>query len=211
MLDHLRIIYLISYLNDCTKAYDLGAPKISDEEWDKLYFELKELEEKTGLIYPNSPTQSINYEVVNKLVKREHNHSMLSLDKTKSLEDIKNFLSNKDYLAMCKMDGLTCSLTYQDGKLVSAETRGDGKIGEDVLHNAKIIGSIPASISYKDKLIIDGEIICTYNNFEEFSSEYKNPRNFAAGSIRLLDSSECSKRKLTFIPWEVITPIYSEG
>ena len=202
-----KIQYLVRYLNECTKAYDEGNPKITDEEWDNKYFELKALEEETGLILSNSPTQTIIYDVVNALKKVEHNHKMLSLEKTKSPIEVLNFLGENEYLAMCKMDGLTCSLTYRDGELVSAETRGNGLVGEDILHNAKILPSIPHKIPYMDELIIDGEIICTYTDFEKFSSEYKNPRNFSAGSIRLLDSKECATRNLTFVAWDVLTPL----
>lgn len=204
-----RIQYLIKYLNQCTKAYDEGNPIITDEEYDNLYFELDKLEKETNLIFSNSPTQSISYDVVNALSKVEHNHKMLSLDKTKSLTDVINFIGNNHYLIMCKMDGLTCSLTYENGDLISAETRGNGFIGEDILHNALHLRSIPKSIPYKEKLVIDGEIICTYDNFELFKDIYKNPRNFAAGSIRLLDSKECSARNLTFVAWDVITSMYS--
>jgi len=130
---------------------------------------------------------------------------MLSLQKTKNLEEVEKFLDNSDSLIMLKMDGLTCSLTYLDGELVSAETRGNGIVGEDILHNALQIKSIPNYIpKISGKLVVDGEIICTTKNFEMFASEYKNPRNFAAGSIRLLDSQECAKRKLSFVAWDVI-------
>ena len=131
---------------------------------------------------------------------------MLSLDKTKDLSVIKSFLGKKSFIAMAKMDGLTCSLTYEKGKLVRAETRGNGTIGEDILHNANVIPSIPKYINYKEQVIIDGEIICSYSDFETFSTQYKNPRNFASGSIRLLDSKECEKRKLKFVVWDVIKP-----
>lgn len=195
---------LIEYLNYHTKKYDEGNPEITDKEWDEKYFYLKELEDKYHIYYPNSPTQKINYEIVSSLEKVAHNHEMLSLEKTKSLEEIKDFLGAAPSLAMCKMDGLTCSLKYVNGELVSAETRGNGLIGENILHNAKVISSIPQTIPFKEELIIDGEIICTYSDFKEFSSEYKNPRNFASGSIRLLNSNECSKRKLRFIAWDII-------
>jgi len=201
-IKHLR--ELIDYLNERTKEYDLGKPIISDKEWDDKYFELKSLEDIYQVHFNDSPTQTINYQVVSSLEKIAHNHEMLSLEKTKSLEEIKNFLGAVPYLAMCKMDGLTCSLKYAQGELVSAETRGNGLIGENILHNARVIPSIPKHIPYEEDLIIDGEIICTYGDFEEFSNEYKNPRNFAAGSIRLLDAKECSTRKLKFIAWEVI-------
>lgn len=203
-----KIRFLVRYLNECTKAYDEGHPKITDEEWDNKYFELQELEKETGLILSNSPTQSISYEIVNALNKVEHSHKMLSLDKTKSSTEVKSFIGNKTFLAMCKMDGLTCSLTYRNGELVSAETRGNGLIGEDILHNIKTLSSVPKKIPYIDELVIDGEIICTYTDFKPFSSEYKNPRNFAAGSIRLLDAKECARRNLTFVVWDILTEMY---
>ena len=129
---------------------------------------------------------------------------MLSLDKTKNINDIKSFIGNKDYIAMAKMDGLTCSLTYENGKLIKAETRGNGIIGEDILHNALQVKNIPNKINYKNRLVVDGEIICTYKDFEPFANEYKNPRNFASGSIRLLDSKESASRNLSFITWDLI-------
>lgn len=199
-----RIKELIVLLNDYTKAYDLGCPIISDKEWDDLYFELVGLEETTGLVYLTSPTQKVIFSSVSKLEKIEHNHQMLSLDKTKDIAEVESFLHGKDYLAMNKMDGLTCSLRYVNGKLVSAETRGNGVIGENILHNARVISNIPKAILYMEELIIDGEVICDYDSFEEFAGEYKNPRNFAAGSIRLLDAKECSTRKLSFVAWDVI-------
>ena len=203
-----KIRSLVQYLNECTKAYDEGNPKITDEEWDNKYFELQSLEKETGLILSTSPTQTITYEVVNALNKVEHNHKMLSLEKTKSPQEVVSFIGTKNFLTMCKMDGLTCSLTYRNGELVSAETRGNGLVGEDILHNAKTLPSIPHKIPYTDELTIDGEIICTYTDFDKFSGEYKNPRNFASGSIRLLDARECATRNLTFVAWDVITPMY---
>ena len=199
-----RIKELIEYLNHYTKSYDEGHPEISDAEWDKMYFELQNLENRYSIYLENSPTQKVSYTVINSLEKVAHNHDMLSLEKTKTLTEVKDFLGNVPYLAMCKMDGLTCSLKYENGYLVSAETRGNGKVGENILHNAKVIPSIPKQIPYTDTLVIDGEIICTKDDFKEFENEYANPRNFAAGSIRLLDSNECSKRKLRFIAWDVI-------
>jgi len=204
-MDKLEMGALVNKLNKYTEAYDAGTPLISDKEWDELYFQLVEAEKETGIILPNSPTQSIHFQTVTKLNKVKHNHPMLSLDKTKDANTIQSFLGEKDWIAMCKMDGLTCSLKYEDGKLVSAETRGNGEIGEDILHNALCVKSIPHSIPFKDELIVDGEIICTYNNFKLFSEQYKNPRNFASGSIRLLDSKECFKRNLDFIAWDAIT------
>lgn len=202
-----KIINLVNYLNECTKAYDEGKPLITDKEWDDLYFQLEQLEKEAGLILSNSPTQSISFEVVNELQKVEHDHKMLSLEKTKSADEVLTFCKGKQILAMCKMDGLTCSLTYENGELVSAETRGNGLVGENILHNAKIIPSIPKTIPYKEKLTIDGEIICTYKDFKKFEDIYKNPRNFASGSIRLLSAKECATRSLTFVAWDVMTPL----
>ena len=159
---------LIEYLNQRTKEYDEGHPTITDTEWDEKYFKLKDLETKFHIIYNDSPTQSISYEVVNSLKKSEHNHSMLSLDKTKSVEEVASFIGKKESIAMLKMDGLTCSLKYSNGQLISAETRGNGLIGEDILHNAKVINSIPKYINYSDDLIIDGEVVCLIDDFEDF-------------------------------------------
>ena len=205
MTEETKLLNLIDLANNLTRDYDLGHPTVSDESWDNLYFQIQELEEKLGIYYKHSPTQHIPYDVVNQLNKVEHGHKMLSLQKTKDLSEIEKFLDNSDSLIMLKMDGLTCSLTYIDGELVSAETRGNGIVGEDILHNALQIRSIPNYIPrISGKLVVDGEIICTTKNFEMFASEYKNPRNFAAGSIRLLDSKECARRKLSFVAWDVI-------
>lgn len=196
---------LIDKLNEYTKAYDEGSPIISDKEWDDLYFQLKMLEEKVGTVYPDSPTQKISYDTVNSLNKVQHDHPMLSLDKSKNIEDIKIFCRGQSVIGMFKMDGLTCSLTYEDGILTKAETRGDGEIGEDILHNAKVIKNIPLTIqTTSKKIVVDGEIICRKDNFIPFANEYKNPRNFAAGSIRLLSSKECAARNLSFIAWDLI-------
>lgn len=195
---------LINYHND---LYNTNVPEISDEEYDKLYFELVELEEMfPSLIDENSPTQKIRYEVVSELKKVKHEYQlMLSLDKTKDIDKITAFLGEKEWIAMLKLDGLTCRLTYDKGKLVRAETRGNGEVGEDITHNAMVIPSIPKYISYKDVLVVDGEMMCLPEDFKQFESEYANCRNFAAGSIRLLDSKECEKRHLTFVAWDVIT------
>ena len=200
-----KIKELVEKLNYYTKLYDEGRPEISDKEWDDMYFELQKIERENGIYLEDSPTQRVNFQVVNKLNKIEHNHPMLSLDKTKDINEVQKFIYYNDYIAMAKMDGLTCSLKYVNGKLVSAETRGNGFIGEDILHNALQVKNIPKRIDFKDELIVDGEIICTYENFKEFESEYKNPRNFASGSIRLLDSKESSMRRLSFIAWDCIS------
>jgi len=198
---------LIDTLNSWTKAYDEGHPIVSDETWDTNYNRLLQFEQETGIIYPNSPTQSINYQVVNALTKVKHDHPMLSLSKTKSVEELEVFCGDHLMVGMLKLDGLTISLHYQNGELIRAETRGDGQVGEDVTHNAMVISNIPKSIKSKEDIIVDGEIICSYSDFKAFENEYANPRNFASGSIRLLDAKECAKRRLRFIAWDVITNV----
>ena len=199
-----KMRYMTDKLNYWTKKYDEGNPEVSDKEWDDMYFTLLDFETTMDFAYEDSPTRKVNYQVVNQLDKVKHNHKMLSLEKTKSLDNVIAFSNNRRMVAMAKVDGLTCSLKYINGKLVSAETRGDGIIGEDILHNALVIPSIPHRINYEKELVVDGEIVCLTKDFQDFKKEYKNSRNFAAGSIRLLDSKECEKRKLTFIAWEVI-------
>ena len=194
----------IAQLNMWTKAYEEGHPIVSDKKWDEAYFRLADLENKANIHLPNSPTQKVVYEVQTELKKVTHNHPMLSADKTKDWDKFVQYFGDKDVVGMLKLDGLTLSLRYVDGHLVSAETRGDGEIGEDVTMNATTIASIPKYIDYTDELIIDGEIICRYCDFTAFSGEYANPRNFAAGSIRLLDPNECKRRNLTFVAWHVV-------
>ena len=196
--------YAIEDLNKATVAYDKGQPIMTDKEWDDLYFAVSEYEYIHEYADPDSPTQKVYFETVSELKKVKHNHPMLSLNKTKDINEVQSFLKGHDYIIMAKMDGLTCSLHYENGKLVSAETRGNGIEGEDVTHNAMVILSIPKKIKYKEPLTVDGEIICDYNDFEQWKDSYKNPRNFAAGSIRLLDSKECSKRNLKFVAWDAI-------
>ena len=195
---------LIEELNKATEAYDKGTPVIPDREWDVMYYRVAEIEREQGWASPNSPTQQIHYNVVNELAKVQHNHPMLSLDKTKSLDELNEFCGNRTAFLSLKLDGLTCSLYYANGRLQRAETRGNGVIGEDVTHNAMVIPSIPKRIDYLDELVVDGEIICMDYNFVPFAEEYANSRNFAAGSIRLLDSQECEKRHLTFVAWEMV-------
>ena len=163
-----KIKELVDKLNYYTKLYDEGQPQISDKEWDDMYFELVALEKETGIYLPESPTQKVNFTIISKLEKVEHDHLMLSLNKTKTIDDIVSLIKDNQYIGMCKMDGLTCSLTYRDGKLIKAETRGNGEIGENILHNALVISSIPNKINNKNEIVIDGEIICTYKNFKDF-------------------------------------------
>lgn len=199
-----KIQKLIDKLNYYTKKYDEGKPEISDKEWDDMYFHLQDLENFYGIYCEDSPTQRVNFQVVNELKKVTHNHPMLSLDKTKDVKEIEKVVGNKDYICMAKLDGLTCSLRYLNGKLISAETRGNGIVGEDVLHNVLQIKNVPKKINFKEELIVDGEVLCTYEDFEYYKDEYKNPRNFASGGIRLLDSKESASRRLSFIAWDCI-------
>lgn len=194
----------IKQLNDYTKLYDEGNPAISDEEWDTIYFDCQKFEEETGYIDPASPTSSIQFDVKNNLKKVTHNHPMLSLDKTKDIDVLRKWIKEPT-ITMLKMDGLTVSIRYVNGKLVSAETRGDGVVGEDITENIKRLPSVPKTIPTKEETIVDGEVICKYDDFEEFSDSFKNPRNFASGSIRLQDADECEKRKLTFVAWDLIS------
>ena len=209
MKDNIKLMQeLIDYLNYHTKLYDEGQPDITDAQWDEKYFELQEMERATGIYLPNSPTQKIDYQVVNELKKVKHNHPMFSLAKTKSIDEMNTFIGNKEFIIMLKMDGLTCSLCYKNGRLVSAETRGNGIEGEDILHNALVVKNIPKRLPQDIDLTIDGEIICTYDDFNKFSNEYANPRNFAAGSIRLLSAKESATRNLRFVAWDIIEENY---
>lgn len=196
---------LVELLNEYTDAYNKGEPKVSDAEWDTLYFELICCEKELGYALENSPTQIIHYNTVDALTDVKHNHKMLSLEKTKDVEEIAKFSKGNELLAMAKMDGLTCSLRYINGRLVGAETRGDGIVGKDILHNALVIPSIPNNIHYQGELVVDGEVICRKDIFDTyFADSYENARNFASGSIRLLNASECEQRMLTFVAWDVI-------
>lgn len=207
-----KIKELTELLNKASDSYyNTGDTIMEDHEFDTLLEELRSLEQETGFVMATSPTHKVGYEVKSELQKVTHNHPMLSLAKTKDWNEFIVHFGSKDVIGMVKMDGITGSLRYINGELVSAETRGNGEIGEDIFHNIKTVKTVPQKISYKDELIVDGEIICTYEDFEPFSTEYKNPRNFASGSIRLLDSNECSKRPLTFVAWNVIKGFDNEN
>lgn len=197
---------LIEKMHIWTEAYNRGEPMVSDAQWDEFYFHLQELEEKSGFRYPDSPTQHIDYTVTNSLDKFTHSIPMRSLAKTKSVEDVDRYFEGHPYIAMVKMDGLSMSLTYRDGKLVSAATRGNGEIGENITHNARVIHNIPQTINTDVEVVINGEIICPEDVFAEyFAGDYKNPRNFASGSIRLLNSKECDTRRLKFVAWDCVS------
>ena len=209
-----RIKELVKQLNYHRNLYyNESRPEISDFEYDQLFDELRNLEQETGFVMAISPTQTVGYEVKSSLSKVTHNHPMLSLDKTKNIDDVIKFLDGKDGVVMAKMDGLTCSVRYLNGKLISAETRGNGEIGEDILHCAKTIKNLPLEINCLDEVIVDGEVIITYDDFEKINAtlpedeRYKHPRNLASGSIRQLDSSIAAQRDMKFIAWKLIKGI----
>lgn len=205
-----RIKELVSQLNTYRNAYyNNSESQISDYEYDNLFDELKQLEDETGVIMSNSPTQTVGYEVKSKLEKVKHSHPMLSLDKTKSVENLRTFAGDNDCVLSLKMDGLTVLLTYENGELIQAETRGNGEEGELITHNAKVFENIPLHIKYTGRLEIEGEAIITYPDFENINSKlsedekYKNPRNLVSGSVRQLDSNVAAQRHIKFIAWKV--------
>lgn len=205
-----RIKQLIEELNNASYAYYNQIPIMPDYEWDKMYDELINLEEETGIVLANSPTHNVGYSVADELKEVEHNHLMLSLDKTKSVDELIEFIGNKDCFLSVKADGLTTSLHYINGKLIGAETRGDGVKGTDCLQNVLTMNNVPKEIPYKDELIIDGETIIGWDTFREINdklpkdNKYKHPRNLVSGSLQLLDSKEAASRNMRFVAWRVI-------
>lgn len=205
-----RMKELINILNNASNAYYNQIPIISDYEWDKLYDELNLLEYVTEIVLANSPTHNVGYSVADELKEVEHNHPMLSLDKTKSVDELIEFIGNRDCFLSVKADGLTTSLHYINGKLIGAETRGDGVRGTECLQNVLTMENVPKEIPYKDELIIDGETIIGWDTFREINDKlpedkkYKHPRNLVSGSLQLLDSKEAASRDMRFVAWRVI-------
>ena len=205
-----RLKELTEQLNHYRDSYYNNSESlISDKQYDDLFDELQSLEEETGIVMSNSPTKTVGYEVKSKLKKVKHSHPMLSLNKTKSIDELKKFANNRDCLLMCKMDGLTVLLTYENGELIQAETRGNGEEGEIITHNAKVFENIPVHIDYTGHLEVEGEAIIVYDDFEKINSKlpenekYKNPRNLVSGSVRQLDSNIAAQRHIKFIAWKV--------
>ena len=204
--DKKRLEELVSILNNASRAYYDDANEImSNFEYDALYDELSALEEKTGIVMANSPTRNVGYTVQSKLPKEAHQNRMLSLDKTKDKEELKNWLGNNSGILSWKLDGLTIVITYRDGKIHKAVTRGNGDIGEVVTENAKTFENIPFNIPYKGELVIRGEAVILYSDFlkinneiEDADAKYRNPRNLCSGSVRQLDSSITAKRHVRF-------------
>ena len=206
-----RMKELIEILNKASVEYYTAEPIMTDNEWDRLYEELVRLEKRTGVILNSSPTVNVGYEIVDELKTVAHNHPMLSLDKTKELDELVKFARRNPISLSLKYDGLACSIRYMNGKLVSATTRGNGVEGKDVLTNAKTISNIPKDIPCKDELVIDGEIIIDFPTFKKINSRipnesdrYAHPRNLVSGSMNVLDSEIASERKMKFYPWRVI-------
>ena len=205
-----KIKQLIKELNNASYAYYNQVPIMPDYEWDKMYDELETLEYVTGIVLANSPTHNVGYLVADELKEVEHNHPMLSLDKTKSIDELIEFIGNKDGFLSVKADGLTTSLHYINGKLIGAETRGNGVKGTECLQNVLTMKNVPKEIPYKDELIIDGETIIGWDTFREINDKlpedkkYKHPRNLVSSSLQLLDSKEAASRNMRFVAWRVI-------
>ena len=207
-----RIKELIDILNKASKAYyDDNEEIMSNYEYDALYDELVKLEKETGIVLSNSPTQNVGYEAASSLPKEKHEKPMLSLDKTKDRDTLREWLSNKDGILSYKLDGLTIVLTYKNGSLHKAVTRGNGQIGEVITNNAKCFENVPLKIKYEGSLIIRGEAIIKYSDFEKINNEiedenakYKNARNLCSGSVRQLDPKITKKRHVNFFAFALV-------
>lgn len=212
----IRMKELISVLLPAAKAYYQESREImSNFEYDKLYDELLELEKTFGVILAGSPTQNVGYEVLSELPKEAHESPMLSLDKTKELSDLQDWLGDQEGVLSWKLDGLTIVLTYQDGELKKAVTRGNGEIGEVITNNARVFANIPLQLPFKGELILRGEAIIKYSDFikineaiEDVDAKYKNPRNLCAGSVRQLNNEITARRNVNF---EAFMLVRAEG
>lgn len=198
-----RMQELITLLNEAGRAYYQEAKEImSNLQYDKLYDELLELEKELGMTLANSPTVNVGYEVLSELPKERHEKPMLSLDKTKEVSRLKEFLGNQKALISWKLDGLTIVLTYRGGELQKAVTRGNGEVGEVITNNAKVFKNVPLHISYEGELILRGEAVIGYRDFEKINEQiedvdakYKNPRNLCSGSVRQLNNEITAQEK----------------
>ena len=207
-----RIKELVELLNQASKAYYAENREImSNFEYDKLYDELVKLEQETNIVLSNSPTVNVGYEAVDELPKEKHETPMLSLGKTKSREELRDWIGDKEGLLSWKLDGLTIVLTYQDGELKKAVTRGNGETGEVITNNAKTFRNIPLKISYPGELILRGEAVISYSDFArinetitDVSAKYKNPRNLCSGSVRQLNNEVTAKRNVQFFAFSLV-------
>jgi DNA ligase (NAD+) len=208
-----RIKELVSLLNEAGKAYYQENREImSNFEYDALYDELQTLEKETGIILSDSPSIHVGYEILSELPKVRHDMPMLSLDKTKEVQTLKDWLGKQSGLLSWKLDGLTIVLTYKEGKLFSAVTRGNGEYGEVITNNAKVFKNIPLNITYTGDLILRGEAVIKYSDFEKINAEiedadakYKNPRNLCSGSVRQLNNEITAKRKVHFFAFHLVS------
>lgn len=208
-----RMKELVELLGAASKSYYAEDREImSNFEYDRLYDELENLEKETGVILANSPTVNVGYEAVDELPKERHEQPMLSLGKTKSREELQEWVQDKEALLSWKLDGLTIVLSYYGGSLVKAVTRGNGEVGEVITNNAKVFKNIPLSIPFKGGLVLRGEAVITYSDFEKINSEiteeepkYKNPRNLCSGSVRQLNSEVTAKRNVRFFAFSLVS------
>lgn len=207
-----RMQELVELLNRAGRAYYQEAREImSNYEYDALYDELVELEKELGTVMANSPTVNVGYEVLSELPKERHDSPMLSLDKTKEISRLKEFVGSQKTLISWKLDGLTIVLTYRDGKLFKAVTRGNGEVGEVITNNAKVFKNIPLQIPYTGELILRGEAVIGYKDFEKINetiedvdAKYKNPRNLCSGSVRQLNNEITAKRNVCFYAFSLV-------
>ena len=207
-----RIKELVKLLNYASKAYYQDDTEImSNFEYDKLYDELCQLETETGMQLANSPTKKVGYEILSELPKEAHVAPMLSLDKTKDVDELSTWLMDKQGVLSWKMDGLTVVLTYNNGELVKAVTRGNGEIGEVITNNAKVFANIPQKISFNGELVLRGEAVITYSEFEKINdkiidvdAKYKNPRNLCSGTVRQLNNRITAERNVHFFAFNML-------
>ena len=207
-----RMKELIAKLGEAAKAYYAEDREImSNYEYDKLYDELTALEEETGTVMAGSPTISVGYEAVDELPKERHESPMLSLGKTKSREELRDWLGAQKGLLSWKLDGLTIVLTYRDGRLFKAVTRGNGEIGEVITGNARVFVNVPLAIPYQGELVLRGEAVITYEDFrkineqiEDADARYKNPRNLCSGSVRQLNNEITAQRNVRFFAFALV-------
>ena len=208
-----RIKELVEILNKAGRAYySKGVEEMSNFEYDALYDELVQLEKKTGCVLSDSPTVNVGYEVLSELPKERHESPMLSLDKTKSVDDLISWLGEQKALLSWKLDGLTIVLTYDNGELQKAVTRGNGEVGEIITNNARVFKNIPVTIPFKEKLVLRGEALITYSDFEEINekipeadAKYKNPRNLCSGSVRQLNNKITKERNVNFFAFNLVS------
>ena len=211
MADIGRMKELIDILNRASAVYYQGKDEImSNFEYDKLYDELVSLEKECGLVLAGSPTQKVGYEILSELPKQTHPSPMLSLDKTKQVNELESWIGDKEGLLSWKMDGLTVVLTYENGQLLNAVTRGNGVVGEVITNNAKVFKKLPISIPFKGHMVLRGEAVITYSEFEKINAslseeeQYKNPRNLCSGSVRQLNNEITAKRNVELYAFTLV-------